>query len=189
MHRRLRRRLAAFAAASLAAGACSGPAAAPPGAEAEVYAAVLDAVYAPGGRLVVVRETRPVFRAEGPEGAGLLDVHRKHLSGLRPAMERDFLRHVRTARPLPAALSGERPVAWMSGTEFGAFPGWWLRWRLGSSGGAAVFSAIGFDADSTQALLYHSHACPGTCGYGGLVLAERRGGRWVVVGRSIDVIS
>jgi hypothetical protein len=202
MQRRPRHLLAAFA-AWLAAGACSAPAA-PPGADAEVYAAVLDALYAPddGGarRLVVVRETRPAFRAADAETGRLPAFHRERLPGLRPATERAFLHHAQTTRPLPEYLPTRLSVAWIPGsavekllrTPPGAPPDqrwWWREWKLRGSNGVVVFSEVGFDADSTQALVYHAFACPDLCGFGEYVLAERRGGRWVVAGRSMDVIS
>lgn len=42
------------------------------------------------------------------------------------------------------------------------------------------FSAIGFDASSTEAIVYMQRLCPGLCGAGELILLQRRNGGWSI---------
>ena len=55
------------------------------------------------------------------------------------------------------------------------------RWEelFPQSKGYFVLSAVGFNADQTQALLYVDHFC-GLCGHGGFVLLGKVDGRWAV---------
>jgi hypothetical protein len=46
------------------------------------------------------------------------------------------------------------------------------------SGGYTFFSAIGFNADRTRAMLHSGHMCGGLCGGGGFNFLEKVDGRW-----------
>jgi hypothetical protein len=57
-----------------------------------------------------------------------------------------------------------------------------------SSYGYLIFSDIGLNADSIEALFYTEHIC-GLCGGGEYVLMQKIAGRWKVVGESYTWIS
>lgn len=49
------------------------------------------------------------------------------------------------------------------------------------SGGFMSFSAIGFNADKTRAMLHANYGCGGMCGTGGFFFFEKVDGRWVAL--------
>lgn len=50
------------------------------------------------------------------------------------------------------------------------------------SGGFLTFSRVGFNADKTQALVYHAYSCGGLCGGGTYYLLIKKNSVWVVKG-------
>jgi hypothetical protein len=71
----------------------------------------------------------------------------------------------RLADPAAVAAYGQKGPRWEA-----LFP---------QSMGYTVLSAVGFNADQTQALLQADHFC-GLCGHGGYILLRKVNGRWVI---------
>lgn len=52
--------------------------------------------------------------------------------------------------------------------------------RFPMSRGYSLVSAVGFNSDKTQALVYFGHHCGGLCGFGRFYLLEKKDGKWQV---------
>ncbi|HYX40364.1 MAG TPA: hypothetical protein VE821_01640, partial [Pyrinomonadaceae bacterium] len=69
----------------------------------------------------------------------------------------------------------------------GQHESWWM-WtgfdnKYTHAAGLYGLSAVGFDRERTQALVYFWNACGGTCGSGSYVLLEKHDGKWHEVNR------
>ena len=158
--------------------------------EAQVYAAVLDTLYASAGsneRAVQDSTVAPIvlpFPGEDISLASAVRSHERQLPGVRLDTQSDFLRRATDAVTLPAQLPTRLRVAWVppevaraAGERIATFYD-----EIPTS--VTQLSPIGFSRDSTQALLYLSERCPGLCGHGEYVLLERTDDGWRVVARS-----
>ena len=166
------------------AGCASAPRAAAPAPatdEAAVYAAVIDH-FVPAGKSVVVIDSTAV---RGPVGG---DVARRASAELAAS----FTEANRARRPIPRPLPTTRTVWFTRHRELPFAAGGAgiedleARWRefnqrYPDAQGFHEFSAIGFDAARSTAVLYASHGCGSLCGSGNLVTLRRTGGRWQVV--------
>jgi hypothetical protein len=145
------------------AGCASAPRAAAPAPandEAAVYAAVIDH-FVPAGRTAVVIDSTAV-----PRRPVVGDVARRASAELAAS----FNEANRAARALPRPLPTTRMVRLTRRAEL----------PTQSADGHYEFSAIGFDAARSTALLYTSHSCGSLCGSGNLVTLRRTNGRWQV---------
>ena len=166
------------------AGCATAPRSAAPAAatdEAAVYAAVIDHLV-PASRTAIVIDSTAV-----PRGPVAGDVGQR----ANPELASSFAEANRAARLLPRTIPSARTVRFTRRGELPFFaptaPGEDLeaRWRqfnqrFPGAGGFYEFSAIGFDATRSTALLYTSHSCGSLCGSGNLVTLRRTGGRWQV---------
>ncbi|MBD0319713.1 MAG: hypothetical protein ICV87_05225, partial [Gemmatimonadetes bacterium] len=168
------------------AGCASAPRSAAPAApaavtdEAAVYAAVIDHFVGAGKSAVVIDSTN----LRGPVGS---DVARRASAELASS----FAEANRAPRAIPRPLPTARTIRFTRHRElpFSA-PGAGVeeletRWRrfgelFPGAEGFYQFSAIGFDAARSTAVLYTSHSCGSLCGSGNLVTLRRTGGRWQV---------
>ena len=149
--------------------------------EAAVYAAVIDHLVPAGGTALVIDSTAV------PRGPVAGDVGRRASAELASR----FAEANRAARPLPRSIPSSRTIRFTRRADLPFFAptaaGEELeaRWRLFNerfpgAGGFHEFSAIGFDAARSSAILYTSHSCGGLCGSGSLVTLRRAAGRWQV---------
>jgi hypothetical protein len=59
----------------------------------------------------------------------------------------------------------------------GGWPGFYTQFP--DSGGWIEFSAVGFNADKTVAVVYMGHSCGGLCGGGGFHVLQKKDGKWM----------
>ena len=168
----------------LALAACAtAPRTAAPGAptdEAAVYGAVLDHLGASSRAAVVLDSTAEARRPVGEA------VQR----GASAELASSFAEANRAPRALPRPLPATPPVRFARRGELPFFSGEanpdveanWRRFHelFPGSGGFYEFSAIGFDAARSTAVVYVAHSCGSLCGTGSLVTLRRTAGRWQV---------
>ena len=154
----------------------------------DVYRAVLDSMFVPrlGGRItrLVVKDSTAVRRREELVGGVIEGLFR--LPGVDSTAVRDFEARNRRALSLKALGQFELSVhivlvndQTLSDLPQDAAKYWGEFYRRypGSSGHIA-FSAIGYSADGSLAVLMIDRGCGMLCGNGYIVSVRRSGGRW-----------
>ena len=149
-----------------------------------VYASLLPnewtVTVAKAKRLVVQEETATNWQCM-PSGKPLETDWKPVLDSYRAANA--SIRSIRGNQPLglpydvvPSAVIGaafEKPI------PNGVYDGWGGFYRkYPDSGGYMQFSAVGFDADRTRAMVYVAHSCGGLCGGGMHHLLQKIDGAW-----------
>lgn len=170
-----------------------------------IYRAVLASVRPPGHRVLLVVESTAeaagnalgmVERSRGGRWVlRQLDDFADAQGGLHSADSatvRDFQRANRERPPVPRALADEPEIALTAERDLVGFtpPGkgdradYWREFhrRFPGAVGKAYLSAIGFNTNGTQALVYVTLGCESECGGGTLVLLGRVQGAWSIVG-------
>ncbi|HEX8072226.1 MAG TPA: hypothetical protein VF546_19930 [Pyrinomonadaceae bacterium] len=84
--------------------------------------------------------------------------------------------------PVPYELVGQEELAGLGPKDVDVF---WTHFnaRYPGAPGLLTLSAVGFNEERTQAIVYATHACGDACGGGTYYVLERRSGGWEVVRR------
>jgi hypothetical protein len=120
-------------------------------------------------------------------GISLLRDAKRRLPSTRPSTLVAFLFSNLCDKCLPRDFDISAQYLLMTRTEALSYPFDSVQKYPGSYG-YLIFSDIGLNADSTEALFYTEHIC-GLCGGGEYVLMQKIAGRWKVVGESYTWIS
>lgn len=151
----------------------------------EVYAAALklgrphqDSIER--ARLLIIQQDIESWR--GCQDTGI-ELSKKSKKEWQPVLN-DLIRANQTPRKLTRTFSLKVPYRLLSKEELNAgFPegGGWKAYyeKFPDSNGYIWFSAVGFNADKSKAIVYVNHACGGLCGGGGPHFLEKKDGRWV----------
>jgi hypothetical protein len=120
-------------------------------------------------------------------GISLLGDAKRRLPGTRPSTLVAFLLSNLWDKSLTREFDISARYLLITKTEALSYPFDSIQ-KYPSSYGYLIFSDIGLNADSTEALFYTEHIC-GLCGGGEYVLMQKIAGRWKVVGESYTWIS
>ena len=153
-------------------------------ADSAVYAAVLDSLRWNADMVMVVREFTslpPAPNDRGPDNRWLIGKDSPITLALLTALEDAEPAH----SSLEAAMGRLAGVKYVDSTAAGEIP-------LPRSGGQRLvrFSAIGYSADLSEALLYASMGCGALCGMGSYYVVRRQSdGTWRVGAQLVRFVS
>ena len=160
-------------------------------ADVDVYRAVLDSMFVPHSvsriTRLVVQDSTTVRRREELVGGVIERLFR--LPGVDSTAVRDFEARNRSALSLNALKQFKLavPIVFVSSETLKTLPQtdadkYWEEFyrRYPGSSGHIAFSAIGYSADGSLAVLMIDRGCGGLCGHGYIVSVRRSGGKWRV---------
>lgn len=108
--------------------------------------------------------------APGDEQASII------LKAFQQANEKPWLLQRLFDIPQAYQLVSKLSVQEIIGKDFGGWPKFFEKYP--DSGGSIHMSAVGFNGDKTQALVYMGHWCGSLCGGGGYHRLEKKDGKW-----------
>ncbi|HJQ34685.1 MAG TPA: hypothetical protein VJ866_21065 [Pyrinomonadaceae bacterium] len=155
--------------------------------DAEEYA-VLSAVLGAGGPFLIKDETEHWQDVAGGREGFNAELKQSSKELLDETIE-DYWAKNRNPHKLAARFDTKMRYTFISAEYLdnlfkakGPLAGWEEFYKKYPKYGFVTFSRVGFSADKTQALVYHSYGCGPMCGGGGYLLLVKKGGVWIEKG-------